>query len=71
MIIDTVPQVLKDAMEKYDGESGDGGAQDFLAQFRREQVKNEARMSERDLVNHLMNNLQVLLLSNPLYFISD
>ena len=70
-IVDTLPQVLKDAIEKYDGTRDEGGAQDFLAQFRSEQVKNESRMSQRDLINHLMNNLQVPLLGEFLHLISD
>lgn len=46
------------AIEKYDEvESKDPGRSDFLAWFRSEAQKSADKMSHRDLMNHLMNNL--------------
>jgi hypothetical protein len=46
------------AIEKYDKEDRDKeGRNDFLAWFRKEGEKSSERMSPRDLMNHLVNNL--------------
>jgi hypothetical protein len=51
-------QIVLGAIKKYDEENGlDRTRGDFLAMFRQEQNKNADRMSERDLINHLLNNL--------------
>ncbi|PSS28479.1 hypothetical protein M430DRAFT_92974 [Amorphotheca resinae ATCC 22711] len=52
------PQMVEDAIERYDSEGGGGDRNDFLAWFRKEGEKSPDRMPHRDLMNHLMNNLQ-------------
>lgn len=54
------PQMVEDAIERYDSEGGGGDRNDFLAWFRKEGEKSPDRMPHRDLMNHLMNNLQVI-----------
>ncbi len=47
-------------MQAYDDEAKTGTRGDFLEWLRAEQVKNPQRMSQRDIVNHLSNNLYIV-----------
>jgi hypothetical protein len=50
--------MVEAAIQKYDQDkTRDKSRSDFLAFFRKEAEKSPGRMSQRDLMNHLMNNL--------------
>ncbi len=50
--------MVEAAIQKYDqDEMKKESRSDFLALFRKEAEKSPERMSHRDLMNHLMNNL--------------
>ena len=50
-------QMVEDAITTYDRQEKVDSRSDFLAWFRKENEKSPGRMSHRDLMNHLMNNL--------------
>jgi cytochrome P450 len=55
-----IPKIMKITEEQialYDEEEKTGDRGDFLAWLRAEQAKNGNRMSRRDIMNHLSNNL--------------
>jgi hypothetical protein len=57
-LLNALFQITKGAIQKYDEGNGlERTRGDFLAMFRQEQKRNADRMSDRDLMNHLVNNL--------------
>lgn len=56
--------MVHDAIEKYDKEKRTGRRGDLLEYLRMKQDRDAEKMSERDLMNHLLANLYTL--SGPL-----
>uniref|UniRef100_A0A0D2Y3I0 Pisatin demethylase n=1 Tax=Fusarium oxysporum (strain Fo5176) TaxID=660025 RepID=A0A0D2Y3I0_FUSOF len=56
-----VGQMVSDCIREYDSQPYSSERADFLAYFRQEQKSTGQQMSQRDLMNHLMNNLQACI----------
>ncbi|KAI8649573.1 hypothetical protein NCS55_01457400 [Fusarium keratoplasticum] len=52
-----IGQMVSDCIREYDSQPYSSERADFLAYFRQEQKSTGQQMSQRDLMNHLMNNL--------------
>jgi hypothetical protein len=50
-------QVTRGQIKAYDEEQRNYARGDMLSWIREQRAKNEERMGERDLINHLTNNL--------------